>query len=68
MTSCLMAIAMFVIFLTVCEILAKQENCQNFGFENYRQCQGVEERDLRHSTGNAQIIIGDFQNFSFLGT
>ena len=60
---------MCALSLTVCEIIAKQEKCQNFDLEN--ECQGkrVEERDLRHSTGYVGIHISDFfQNFSYLGT
>ena len=47
-----MAIAMFALSFTIYEIFAKQEKCQNFGLENEDQGQGVEEQDVRHSTGN----------------
>ena len=59
-----MAIVMFAVSLTKYEIFANYEKCQNFELEN--ECQGVEERDLRHSTGNVQIHIGDF--FRILAT
>ena len=58
MTSYLMAIVTFALSLTVCEVFAKQEKFQNFGFAN--EGQGVEEQDLHHSTGNVEIHIGEF--------
>ena len=54
-----MAIVMFALSLTVCEIFSKQEKCQNCDLENECQGQGVEERDLRHSTGNLRMHIRD---------
>ena len=60
MTSYLMAIVIFAISLTVCEIFAQQEKCQNSDFENDSQGQGVEELDLRHSTGHVRFHIGEF--------
>ena len=47
-------------FLTVCEIFAKEEKIQKFDLENEDYGEGVEERYLRHSTGNIEIHIGDF--------
>ena len=58
MTSYLMAIAMFALSLTVCEIFAKLEKCQNIELKNEDQDQGVEE--LRHSTVNVRFHIYDF--------
>ena len=58
----LMAIVMFALSLTICEKFVKSFNIENEG-------QGVEERNLRHSTGNVRIHTGDFfQNFRFLET
>ena len=45
-------------------IFAKQEKCQNFDLEN--EGQGIEQRDLRHLTGNVQIHTDDF--FRILAT
>ena len=53
-TSCLMATVMFVLSFIVFEIFTKEEKCRNFALENEGQCRGVEERDLRHSTGNVR--------------
>ena len=39
-TSYLMAILMFALSLTVCDIFATQEKCQNFDLENECQVQG----------------------------
>ena len=41
-TSYLMAILMFTLWITVCEIFAKREKCQNFDLENEDQGQGVD--------------------------
>ena len=63
--SYLMALVMFALSLTVFEIFAKPENFKNINFKN--EGQGVEERDLRHSTGNVRFHIGDlFPYFSYL--
>ena len=56
---------MFALSLTVCETLAEQEKCQKFEHENGDQGQRVAELDLRHSTGNVRIHIGEF--FGILG-
>ena len=56
---------MFSLSLTVCETLAEQEKCQKFEHENDEQGQGVAELNLRHSTGNFRIHIGEF--FRILG-
>ena len=55
-----MAIVMSALFLTVCKMFAKQENCQNVDLENEGQGQGVEKHCLSHSTRNVRIHIGDF--------
>ena len=60
MTSYLMAIVMFALYLTVCKILDKQEKCQKFDFENEGQDHGVGDRDLRHLTGNVRVHKVDF--------
>ena len=66
-TSYLMSIVMFALSLTVYEIVSNQEICQKFDLENEGEVQGVEERDLRHSTRNVGIHIGEiFQNLSYL--
>ena len=44
MTSYPMAIVIFTLFLTVCDIFASQEKYQNFDLENEGQCQEVEDR------------------------
>ena len=59
MTSYLIAIVIFPLAITICEIFAKQEKYQNFELENEGQCQEVEERDLRRSTGIVRIHIGE---------
>ena len=46
--------------LSVCDIFAKQEKCRYFELEKEGQGREVEERDLRHSTGNVPFHIGDF--------
>ena len=43
LTSYLMVIVMVALSLTVDEIFAHQEECQNFDLENGGQSQGVEE-------------------------
>ena len=53
-----MAMVMFARSLTVHEMFAKQDKFQNFDLQN--EGQGVKERDLRQSTGNVRIYIGDF--------
>ena len=65
-TSYLMAIVIFSLSLTVYEISTYQEKCQNFYLENESQGQGVEKRDLCHSTINVGVHIGDF--FRILAT
>ena len=46
-----------------------KEKYQKFDLENENQGQAAEERDLRHSSGNARIHVGDFfQNFSYMKT
>ena len=60
LTSYLTAIVMFPLSLNVYEIFANQEKCQ-IDLEN--EGQGVEERNLRHSTRNVRIPIGDFSEF-----
>ena len=60
MTSYPMTIAMFALSLTIYEISAKQIKRQNFETEYEGQGQGVENRDLRHSTGNVRIYVIDF--------
>ena len=45
-TSYPMAMVMFSLSLTVCQIFAKQEKRQNFDFENEGQDHGVKERDF----------------------
>ena len=60
MTSGHMKTVTIVLSLTVYEIFAKQGKCQNFYLENESQYQGIEERDLRHSTRNVRIHISDF--------
>ena len=57
MTSYLMVTVMFAISLTVFEIFAKQDKCRNFHFEN--DDQGIEEKDLCHSTKGLKIRIGE---------
>ena len=61
----IMAIVIFVLALTICEIFTKQEKCQNFDLIK-NDGQGIEQQDLCHLTGNVRIHI--FQNFSYLGT
>ena len=51
---------MFALFLTVYEIFAPQEKLQNVNLEIGGHGQGVEERDLRHSTRIIRFHIGDF--------
>ena len=53
-----MAIVMFAPSLTVCEIFAKQDKCQNFDLEN--ESHAVKGRDWCHSTGNIRIHITYF--------
>ena len=60
MASHLMAIVMFALSLTVCEILTKQEKRQHFDLENEGQGQRVEEYDLRHLIRNFRNHIGDY--------
>ena len=45
-----MAIVMFALSLTVCEVLTKQEKCKNYDLEN--EGQGAEEWELHYMTGN----------------
>ena len=59
-TSYLMAIVMFALSATIFEIFTNQEKGQNCYLENEGQGQGVEILDLRRSTRNVRIHIGDF--------
>ena len=64
-----MAIAMCALSLTVCEIFEKHEQYKNFDLENEEQGEEVEERNLRHSTGNVGIYIDVFFSiFNYLAT
>ena len=68
-TSYMIAIVIFAPSLTVYYIFANQETFKNFDIENEGQAQGVEKWDLRHSTINVRIHIGDFyQNLCYLAT
>ena len=58
---------MFALSLTVYEIFAKQEKCQNFNLENEGQGQGVEKWDLRYSTRRIPSHIGEFAEFEIPG-
>ena len=60
LTSYMMAIVMFALSLTICEIFTKIIKYQSFDLENEGQGQEVEERNLRHSTGNIRLHIGEF--------
>ena len=51
---------MFTLFLTIYEIFPSQDKIQMFDLENGGHGQGVEERDLRHSTGTIRFYIADF--------
>ena len=51
---------MFALSLTICEVFAKQEKCQNFDLENEDQGQGGEKRDLQHLTTNVRLHTSDF--------
>ena len=53
-----MAIVMFAQSLTVYEIITHHEKYQNFDLEN--EGQGVEKRQLRHSSRNFQFHRGEF--------
>ena len=57
---------MFAVYLIVYDIFANQEKCQNFDLDNKNQGQGVEIRNLRHSTTDVRIHIGEF--FGILAT
>ena len=63
-TSHLMAVKIFLLYLTVYEIFAIQENAKLCGLENEGQ---GEERGLSYSTGNVKIYIYImiFENFSY---
>ena len=62
-------IVMFDLALTIYEIFANQEKCENFELETEGQGQEVEERGLRYLIGHVRIHIGEFfQNFSYLET
>ena len=64
-TSYLMTMVMFALSLTIYEIFENQIKCKMFYLKNEGQGQ-VGKRDLRHSTGNVRIFIGNFlQNYSF---
>ena len=58
MTLFLTATLMFALSLTIYDVIAILENCQNFDLEN--ESQGLKEWDLRHSTGNVRICFDDF--------
>ena len=45
--------------------IRETKKIQNFDLEN--EGQGIEERDLRHSTGNVRIHVGDFLEFHLPG-
>ena len=53
MTSYVMTIVIFALFLTICAIF-------KFDLENEGHNQGGENWDLRHSTGKVRFDIGDF--------
>ena len=57
-TSYLIALVLFALSLAVWDIFANQEKCKNFDLAN--DGQEVEKRDLRYSTRNVRIGIGDF--------
>ena len=60
---------MFALSLTVYEIFANQEKCQNFDLENEGHGQDIEKPYYRNSTRNIRIHTGDFfQNFSYVAT
>ena len=60
MTSYLMAIVMFALCLTMCEIFTKVIKCQQFYLEIEGQGEGEEKLDLHHSIRNARFYIGEF--------
>ena len=57
---------MFILSLVICKIFAKIIKCRKFLPWKWRSREEVEERDLRHSTGNVRVHIGDF--FRILAT
>ena len=60
MTSYLMALVMFASSLTIYKIFAKQIKYQKFDLEKEDRDQVDEKEDLRHSTENVLLRIGDF--------
>ena len=51
---------MFALSRNVCEIFANQEKMSQTFTMNKGQAQGVEKWDLRHSTNNVRIQMGEF--------
>ena len=67
MPSYLVAIVMFVLSHPIYDIYANHIKWQKkFVVENEHQGQVIEKQDLRHSTGNVRLYIGDF--FRILAT
>ena len=65
LTSYVMALVMFALSLNICEIFSRIIKCRKS--ELRMECQGqVDERKLRHSTGNIGIHIGIY--FRILAT
>ena len=62
LTSYLMEILMFSLFLTIYELFTNQIKCKEFDLENEGQSQGEEKVDTHHSTGNVRFHIGDYFN------
>ena len=60
MTGYLMATVIFAIALTNYEIFENHIKIRKFDLENEGQGKGGEKQDLRHSTGNVRLYIGDF--------
>ena len=58
-----MAIIMFALSFIVCEIIGYHEKYQKREFENEGQGQGVEERELCHSTKKIRFHTGIFSEF-----
>ena len=58
-----MAIVIFALSVNVCEIFVKQEKLRKCDLENEVKCQGVEERNLRHSTANIRFHMGEIPEF-----
>ena len=56
MTTCPMAMVIFAQTLTAYEIFTNQRKRQMLDFEITSQGQGVEKRDLHHSTGNRMCM------------